>query len=176
EASDQDVFIAAVILNPVHKTRPFRKCHWFSLGLISVLMARLYSRFFGNPVPQELLPEVAEYLQDKGFYYHLKAYQNLYVQSQDNTVCSFISICVSRSINADISGGTLTPLACIATHLFSVCPNSASCERLFGLLKHTMASLRTRLTTRNLLNIAELHAHLQQSQLRNGEAIQCLKQ
>ncbi|KAI0082950.1 ribonuclease H-like domain-containing protein [Irpex rosettiformis] len=83
EASDQDVFIAAVILNPTHKTRPFRKCRWFSLGLISVLMVRLYCRFFGNPTPPELLQEVAEYLQDKGLYRYMKTYQDLYAQTQD---------------------------------------------------------------------------------------------
>lgn len=63
----------------------------------------------------------------------------------------------------------------IALRLFSVCPNSASCERLFSLLKRILTPARSRLTSGNLLNIAELHAHLRQAQVRSGEAVQRLK-
>ena len=88
EASDQDLFVAAVILNPMHKTRPFRKCQWLSIGLISVLMARLYCRFFGGPSPRELLQEVRAYLQTTGYYAQMDSYLNLYTQPHADMVCA----------------------------------------------------------------------------------------
>ncbi|KAI0688276.1 hypothetical protein BC835DRAFT_1284976 [Cytidiella melzeri] len=42
-ASNQDVFIAAVVLNLAHKAQPFVKSSWFSAGLLTVLMCRLWS-------------------------------------------------------------------------------------------------------------------------------------
>jgi hypothetical protein len=61
-----------------------------------------------------------------------------------------------------------SPLPRLAIRLLSVCPNSASCERLFSLLKRTMTPARSRLTSQNLLTIAELHAHVRQGQKRGG--------
>lgn len=69
EASDQDVFIAAVILNPTHKTRPFKHSRWFSIGFITILMARLYRRFFSEEVPREVVDEVPQYLNNEGAVY-----------------------------------------------------------------------------------------------------------
>ncbi|KAI0084021.1 ribonuclease H-like domain-containing protein, partial [Irpex rosettiformis] len=159
EASDQDVFIAAVILNPTHKIRPFRKSSWFSVPLITILMCRLYSRFFEDVAPRELLEEVADYLHDKGIYSGMKLYQDMYMQPRKDGVLP-MEPPQFWSLLSSSQGPLPTALSCVAMHLFSVCPNSASCERLFSLLKRTMTPARTQLTTRNLLNIAELHAHL----------------
>lgn len=72
-------------------------------------------------------------------------------------------------------GKPTSPLARLATRILSICPNSAACERLFSLLKRTITPARTRLTSRNLINVAELHAHLQQSHKRTGEYTRRLK-
>ncbi|KAI0782452.1 hypothetical protein BC629DRAFT_1289429, partial [Irpex lacteus] len=88
EASDQDLFIAAVILNPTHKTRPFRKWRFFSIGLITVLMSRLYRRLFSGPAPRDLVEEVHHYLEGRGFYdsEHSRAYEELCTQPEEGTV------------------------------------------------------------------------------------------
>lgn len=66
--SDQDVFIAAIILNPEHKTRPFAKSSWFSAAQVIVLICRLWLRFFLEPPPPGLITEVPAYLSGRGPY------------------------------------------------------------------------------------------------------------
>ncbi|KAI0083543.1 hypothetical protein BDY19DRAFT_900168, partial [Irpex rosettiformis] len=81
EASDQDVFIAAVILNPTHKTRPFAKSSWFGAGLVTVLISRLWQRIFGSPEPSGLQKETEEYLADEGVYFSMRMYWNKHMES-----------------------------------------------------------------------------------------------
>lgn len=86
EASDQDLFIAAVILNPMHKLRPFQTTPWLSPAIISVLMSRLYTRFFKTPAPRELLQEVPDYLRNKGLYSQMAVYVSMYMQPDPDGV------------------------------------------------------------------------------------------
>lgn len=73
--SDQDVFIAAIILNPTYITKPFTSSIRFTVGGIHSLMERLYRRFFRTPAPPQLLMETQNYIQFRGVYSHMKAIQ-----------------------------------------------------------------------------------------------------
>lgn len=68
-----------------------------------------------------------------------------------------------------LHGDMTSPLIRLACRIFAVCPNSASCERLFSLLKCTMTPAHTRLTSQNLMNVAELHAHLRKGHKRTED-------
>ena len=66
--ADQDVFIAAVILNPFFKHRPFKPLHRFRPASIYQLFLKLWTRFF----PEEAAPiatlyeNVIDYMKETG--------------------------------------------------------------------------------------------------------------
>lgn len=66
--SDQDVFIAAVILNPVFTCEPFGSHDALTAGNILVLMHRLWKRFYREDAPPALGVELLQYLQRHGKY------------------------------------------------------------------------------------------------------------
>jgi hypothetical protein len=66
--TDQDVFIAAVILNPFFKHRPFNPIPHFQPATIYNSFLRLWVRFFpGEPAPRVALYEnVVDYMTESG--------------------------------------------------------------------------------------------------------------
>lgn len=56
------------------------------------------------------------------------------------------------------------PLVKLAIRILSICPNSASCERLFSSFGLIMTKLRSRMSDRSLLGLAELKMHLRDEQ------------
>lgn len=56
----------------------------------------------------------------------------------------------------------------LAMRIFSVCTNSASCERLFSSFGDILTKKRTRLSAKNLASLAELKIHLQEEEARMG--------
>ena len=59
--ADQDVFVAAVILNPLHKIAPFAKSVSFSAAGIYTLLSRLWTRFYKEQPPSSLFAEMRDY-------------------------------------------------------------------------------------------------------------------
>lgn len=53
--------------------------------------------------------------------------------------------------------GTPEPIVKLALHIFSVCANSASCERLFSVFGNILTKLRNRLGTKTLTLLADEH-------------------
>lgn len=98
EASDQDVFIATVIVNPSHKTRPFAKSAWFGAGLVSVLIARVWRRLFGSPVPPELQRETEDYLGNESAQYASMA-EYWEEQQEAAEVCDTYHFLILRDLN-----------------------------------------------------------------------------
>ena len=72
--ADQDVFIAAVILNPLHKVAPFTKIISFSSAGIYTLLSRLWTRFYHEQPPSGLLAEMRDYFDNKGRYEFMAAW------------------------------------------------------------------------------------------------------
>jgi len=62
------VFIAAVILNPLYKAKPFSQIRQFTTAGITSLLSKLWQRFQSTPVPESLCKEILDYLQDRGNY------------------------------------------------------------------------------------------------------------
>lgn len=74
EKADQDVFIAAVFLNPFLKTAPFRRNpRLISMGSIHNLFKRLWLRFYSTPAPEELYDDMQEYFECREAYDDLNA-------------------------------------------------------------------------------------------------------
>ena len=65
--SDQDVFVAAVILNPFFKHTPFKPLPCFRPASIHGLFVTLWERFFpGEIAPLALHKNVLDYLREEG--------------------------------------------------------------------------------------------------------------
>lgn len=72
--ADQDVFIAAVILNPLHKIQPFAKTITFSSAGVFTLLSQLWMRFYGGQPPAGLLAEMKDCFDNKGQYEFLNSW------------------------------------------------------------------------------------------------------
>ena len=62
-----------------------------------------------------------------------------------------------------------TPLQKFARRIFSICANSASCERLFSLFGTILTKLRSRLSLKSLMDLTELRLHLRDEYTRMGD-------
>ena len=72
--ADQDVFIAGVILNPLHKAMPFVKSPQFTAAGIISLINHLWTCFYNEPIPHEFFRELRDYFEEKGQYEFFKAW------------------------------------------------------------------------------------------------------
>lgn len=73
-AAEQDVFIAAVIVNPLFRTAPFAPNQRFTNARIKTLLASLYSRFFRTQdIPSQFYSEAQDYLMGSGQYHDFEA-------------------------------------------------------------------------------------------------------
>ena len=71
---DQDIFIAAVLLNPIYKAAPFVKSTKFTSAAIYSLFSRLWTRFYRKSIPNEFLVELNDYFGESGQYEYLKTW------------------------------------------------------------------------------------------------------
>ena len=69
----------------------------------------------------------------------------------------------------------MKPIQKIAQHVLSICPNSASCERLFSVFGAILTKWRNRLSTENLMLLAELKMYLHEEHIRAGSVKKRLK-
>lgn len=69
---DQEIFIAAIVLNPFYKTTPFSRIPELNNANIRTLLERLYARFFRCEPPSEFDDQLSHYLQDTGEFQNLK--------------------------------------------------------------------------------------------------------
>jgi hypothetical protein len=72
--ADQDVFIAAVLLNPIHKAAPFVKSTKFTAVAIYSLFSRLWTRFYNESIPDKFFHELKDYFEESGQYEDLKVW------------------------------------------------------------------------------------------------------
>jgi hypothetical protein len=70
--ADQDVFIAAVLLNPIHKAAPFVKSSKFTAAAIYSLFYRLWTHFYRESIPAKFFQELKHYFEESGQYENLK--------------------------------------------------------------------------------------------------------
>ena len=174
--ADQDVFIAAVVLNPFFKREPFSlESRLWSEATVLSLMKRLYKCFFSVTEEEgeleesinELYSNLGDYLDGSGICQDLAGYiEDMESQAQRANV-SPDPLRVFRGITPD--NRRPPPLFKLANHILSICPNSASCERLFSVFGNTLTKLRNRLGNQTLTSLAELKMHIRDEHMRNNE-------
>lgn len=89
-AADQDVFVAAVIVNPFFRATPFAPGPRFSTAHIKSLLASLYFRFFQSQPPSTFYTELQEYLIGSGQYRGLESMCNVQISNSRNEVCLYL--------------------------------------------------------------------------------------
>lgn len=90
--ADQEVFIAAVVLNPFYRTVPFAQVNQLNNAGIQVLLASLYYRFYNNDAPEEFYTELDEYLNCRGRYLNMNAHCGRMANFAANQVCDLVFV------------------------------------------------------------------------------------
>ncbi|CDO77823.1 hypothetical protein BN946_scf184689.g1 [Trametes cinnabarina] len=161
--ADQDVFIAAVILNPYLRLSPFRASltQYFVPAAVYGLILRLWDRFYPDSTEKPTLSDVRDYLKfTPGSRYG--SMPSILQHEKDEALRKGLQpdpVEIWKNFMPDVDPSEPQPtipidpppLPALAIRILSICPSSAE---------------RTRLTTTNLLNIAELRLHLRDEQVR----------
>ena len=169
--ADQDVFIAAVILNLFFKCGPFSsKARSWSEASILALLQRLYKHFFSFTEWKDelevnlntLYSNVGEYLASEG--QGICDGMTLYVKGMElaaatpRSKSSLDPLQVYRAMTPQNMAPS--PFFKLANHILSICPNSALCERLFSVFGNTLTKLRNCLGNQTLMSLAKLKMHI----------------
>lgn len=183
--ADQDVFIAAVILNPFIKTSAFKfsaEANFLTRAGIFGLMKRLYRHFFSiTETPEELesnlrqlFLNVEDSFNEHGICADMSQYASAVNDASKQEGVSPDPITVYEGISSMVDDSP-PPLFKLAYHILSICPNSASCERLFSVFGNTLTKLRNRLGTQTLTSLAEVKMHIRDEHVRDGETKRRMK-
>jgi hypothetical protein len=184
EKTDQEIFIAAVLLNPFYRSAPFATLPFLNNAGIHALLDRLWTRFYQQPPPMDFYEHVNDYLKGTGYFYNLESHcRNKLVQADRNvchiTIISRVVLDFSLGpqnespdplvVYEDFSFAGHEPPAFIllARRILSICANSASCERLFSIFGTTLTKLRNRLGMQTMTAISELKMHIRDENIRN---------
>lgn len=122
QKSDKEVFIAALILNPMAKNAIFKANQDFVLQNIFSMFETLWLRFYTTPIPQEFYQELDDYLKGVGFF------QNMGARVREAEVKA-ISVCINYK--------TL-----FATLTFYLCSLSSLMYSYSGMVIHTAGGRR----------------------------------
>jgi hAT family C-terminal dimerisation region len=187
---DQDVFIAALILNPLFKLSPFARFSRFNNAGVFVLLSQLWTRFYHSPPPDEIFTELLDYLADAGTFQTFPTWCAQIERNAETRVSFHISHVMSlhylqmdqgepadplKMYEGMAFSSAITPLCRLARRILSICANSASCERLFSAFELILTRLRSRLRGKAMTDLAELRLHLCDEHIRNGTAKTRLK-
>ncbi|KAF5385054.1 hypothetical protein D9615_001008 [Tricholomella constricta] len=162
--ADQEVFIAAVILNPIFQSAPFAPLSSFNNAGIHTLLEHLWIRVFRSVPPVEFYQQLKDYLAKSGMFANLESQcqiENNIAQREGRTINPmnvFDSFCFpDRPWPALIQ---------LASRILSISANSASCERLFSAFGNTLTKLRNRLGVGTLTALTELKMHIRDEHVR----------
>jgi hypothetical protein len=75
--ADQEVFIAAVILNPFFQTTPFNPLPFLNNAGIHALLHRLWICFYEAQPPSMFHEQITDYLRSQGLFHNLKGHCEL---------------------------------------------------------------------------------------------------
>jgi len=88
--ADQEIFIAAVILNPIYQTSPFALIPQFRTAEIIAMMTRLWKRFFQAVPPDPFALDLMDFLGKRDNYSSLNVICNVEKNRAEQLVCDFI--------------------------------------------------------------------------------------
>ena len=87
DKSDQEVFVAAVILNPMYKTKPFAQIRKFTYASIYSLLVKLWKHFYhGSEPPVQLQQEMMAYFRGVGDYESMDTWVQATIQTSATNV------------------------------------------------------------------------------------------
>ena len=87
DKSDQEVFVAAVILNPMYNTKPFAQIRKFTYANIYSLLVKLWKRFYCGSEPSvQLQQEMMAYFRGVGDYESMDTWVQATIQTSATTV------------------------------------------------------------------------------------------
>ncbi|KAG1802172.1 uncharacterized protein HD556DRAFT_1228363 [Suillus plorans] len=85
---DQEVFIAAVIVDPLYKDKPFSNIPLTTCAGLMSLFSRLWTRFYGGTPPLELFTDLDNYLKSLPEFQPLDIYTRILVScANDQVIC-----------------------------------------------------------------------------------------
>ncbi|KAG2158740.1 uncharacterized protein EDB93DRAFT_1245973 [Suillus bovinus] len=145
---DQEVFIAAVIVNPFYKILPFKK-----IPLTYMWGLRHFSDY------------LEDYMSGSHDFAHIDVYKFALLSRADKEGIAVDPINIWDGLSHP--GSLLRPLHSIALRLLSICPNSASYERLFSVFGAILMKWRNRLSTETLTLLAELKMYVHEEHVHN---------
>jgi len=92
--TDQDVFVAGILLNPFHKAQPFRTAPFSTVAGLYNLLHCLWRRFYHNNPPVELYAEYRAYMAGAGDFQAMYNFMQGMQASAEKEVChnNYISI------------------------------------------------------------------------------------
>ena len=85
--TDQDVFIAGILLNPFHKARPFRTTPFLIVAGLYNLLHHLWRRFYYEDPPAELYGEYKAYMNGAGDFQAMHNFMRGMQLSAEKEVC-----------------------------------------------------------------------------------------
>lgn len=88
--ADQELFIAAVILNPFFRTTPFAPLPFLNNAGVHALLGGLWTRFYSQSPPPEFHGQLTEYLGGTGFFRNLHMQCGIVKVAADRAVCYLI--------------------------------------------------------------------------------------
>ena len=86
-AADQEIFIAAVILNPFYQNSPFAPLHFLNNAGIHALLNGLWSHFYNEDPPAPFSQQIAEYLQQTGLFTNLNSSIQIHLSANSQEIC-----------------------------------------------------------------------------------------
>lgn len=90
EKSDQEVFVAALLVNPFYRVQPFATLDRFSLANINALFRRLYLRFFKEEPPAQFITHLSDFLDGIGYFSKLGDQVRYELEAALQQVCAYV--------------------------------------------------------------------------------------
>ncbi|KXN88697.1 hypothetical protein AN958_06241, partial [Leucoagaricus sp. SymC.cos] len=167
--ADQEVFICAVLLNPLYNFSPFTTVDILINANIIALFSRLYERFYSASVPDDFSTDIYAYLNQINRFAPLTqtieaARRLASLEGRDPDPISILS-------QFSFPGKPDSPFLDFARRIFSISANSASCERLFSLFGNILTKLRNCLGTQQVAELAEINMHIRDEHIQRAEVI-----
>jgi hypothetical protein len=99
--TDQDVFVAGILLNPFHKARPFRAAPFSTAAGLYNLIHRLWARFYYEQPPSDLYVEFRAYIHGTGNFSMLENFMSGMRTSAEKEVRSRFLLSQNKNLNAN---------------------------------------------------------------------------
>lgn len=87
--SDQELFVAAVLLNPFYRNSAFAPLQFLNNAGIRSLLVALWKRFYREHPPESFYIEISDYLAETGIFLNLKSEVSAALVVADRQVRAF---------------------------------------------------------------------------------------